>query len=140
MPITELTSAHDVHMIRFTTYSQLQPSSSIRTPINIDRYLSSRERAINIPATTQAYINEELWIVSDGGTHNGLGYFGCVIATSTSILWEDYGQVGGNAEQMDSLRSENKGTLDATEFLLQLYQVVGKLNYGTRLLHYCDKK
>ena len=87
----------------------------------------------------QSCINDELWIVSDGGTHNGLGYFGWVIATSTSVLWEDYGQVPGNAEQMDSLRAESYGTLAATEFLLQLYQS-GKINTKANIHHFCDNK
>ena len=40
---------------------------------------------------------------------------------------------------MNSLRAERKGTLDATEFLLKLYQA-GNLNHRTKLLQRCDNK
>ena len=53
----------------------------------------------------------QLWIVSDGGLCQDIGYYGQFIANDTSIIWEGWGQLPGNNTQFDSLRSESSGFL-----------------------------
>ena len=56
---------------------------------------------------------ETIYIVSDGGTVNNEGYYGWVIATSSTIIIEGHGYVPGNPSQIDSLRAESMGMLHA---------------------------
>ena len=53
------------------------------------------------------YCTEEPFIKYNGGVSDDIGYYGWVIAKSTSIIWEDSDQVPGNAMEIDSLCAES---------------------------------
>ena len=46
---------------------------------------------------------DEIYIVSDGGVADNVGYYGWVIATSSTIIIEGHGFVPGNPSHIDSL-------------------------------------
>ena len=62
---------------------------------------------------------ETLWVVSDGGLDDNLGYYGWVIANSSQILCEGRGLDPGNPEKLDSLRTERAGMLHALTVMSQ---------------------
>eukprot|EP00957_Ditylum_brightwellii_P155737 11857013-Ditylum_brightwellii.AAC.1 len=63
-------------------------------------------------------LGEKLWVASDGGVTNWLGYYACVIATDIFILQEGYGHSKGVPEAMESLQAESFGLLSALRFLI----------------------
>eukprot|EP00957_Ditylum_brightwellii_P211821 15366640-Ditylum_brightwellii.AAC.1 len=58
-------------------------------------------------------LNDEitLFLVPDGGTENGYGYFGWVIVSHMDILAQHSGHAAGNLDLMESLQTESIGAL-----------------------------
>ena len=102
---------------------------------------------------------DTIWIVSDGGKGDAIGYYGWVVATGTNIIYEGEGHVPGNPLHLDSLRAESMGMLHALSVigpLLAKIQYTGTVilasdnlelikrttqihDYGTRLPNQYDK-
>eukprot|EP00978_Attheya_sp_CCMP212_P011911 scaffold29619_cov63-Attheya_sp.AAC.6 len=79
-----------------------------------------------------------LYLVSDGGATEGHGYFGWVIATGSTVLWNGKGRVQGNTNLMESLRTESVGLLSLTRFVYHYSKYYNlNLNQATTY-HYCD--
>eukprot|EP00957_Ditylum_brightwellii_P089068 6782568-Ditylum_brightwellii.AAC.1 len=83
-------------------------------------------------------LDSTLWVASDGGVTDGLGYFGWSIATDSFILWEGFGHSQGNPLYMESLRAESSGVLSVLRFLLQYTKYYNISFTGQTPLHYCD--
>eukprot|EP00957_Ditylum_brightwellii_P046355 3518143-Ditylum_brightwellii.AAC.1 len=62
-------------------------------------------------------LSNDLLVVTDGGKFKDDGYFGWVIATGTTILWEARGYVQSNPELLESLRTEGMSPLALMTFL-----------------------
>eukprot|EP00957_Ditylum_brightwellii_P001204 94632-Ditylum_brightwellii.AAC.1 len=58
-----------------------------------------------------------LWYVCDGGADGGLGFFGWIIATNTTILVEGYGQALENLSLAEFLQSESYGGIALMSFI-----------------------
>ena len=78
-----------------------------------------------------------LWIVTDAGVTDNTDYFGWVIATDTTILFEGKGTVPGNGEEMDSCRAESVSLLEAVKYVVHLQETNTTLSQP-RHLHFCD--
>eukprot|EP00957_Ditylum_brightwellii_P161583 12302491-Ditylum_brightwellii.AAC.1 len=52
---------------------------------------------------------QELYCISDRGADNGIGYFGWLIATDTTVLIEIYSQAHRKESFMESLQAETYG-------------------------------
>ena len=90
-----------------------------------------------VPANIVFQLNKIIWIVTDGGVSDSIGYYGWVIATDTTILYESQGSVQGNDEEMDSTRAESGALLEALIFLTTLYQK-RTLIRAPNIKHFCD--
>jgi len=90
-----------------------------------------------IPAITAFQLNKTIWLVTDGGVSDSIGYFGWVIATDTTILFEGKGSVQGNDEEMDSTRAESGALMEALIYLTKLYQQRTLIQAPT-IRHFCD--
>ena len=75
----------------------------------------------------------QLFVVSDGGVSEGLGYYGWVIANPSTIIWEGGGQGPVSAIEMDSLCAESRGLLHAIRVFTAQIQL-GSVNSTTFIL------
>ena len=66
----------------------------------------------------------QLWIVSDGGLCQDIGYYGWVIANDTSIIWEGRGQVPGNNTQFDLLGLKAVDSYMLLQFSSLLFRLI----------------
>ena len=89
------------------------------------------------PSGIAAQLASTLWIVTDGGVKDSMGYYGWVIATDTSVLYESNGCVPGNGEEMDSCRAESVGLLEAVKFAVYLHGANSTMS-APQLQHFCD--
>eukprot|EP00957_Ditylum_brightwellii_P031002 2349199-Ditylum_brightwellii.AAC.1 len=53
--------------------------------------------------------NTPIYLVTDGGVKDSIGYYGWVIVTVIEIVWEAKGHAPGSLKQMESLRAESIG-------------------------------
>ena len=89
------------------------------------------------PSDTLLQLEPTLWVVTDGGVSDSIGYYGWVIATSSTILYEDKGQITGNEEEMDSCRAEAGALLEALLFLHHQIKTSTTM-IDHHLHHFCD--
>eukprot|EP00957_Ditylum_brightwellii_P147237 11211681-Ditylum_brightwellii.AAC.1 len=54
-------------------------------------------------------LQEQIYFVIDGGLDDNIGYFGWVIATDQTILWENRGHVQGEKGQIETLCAKRIG-------------------------------
>ena len=54
---------------------------------------------------------QQIYLVSDGGEENGLGYYGWVIVTENQILVKHKGHAADNPRLIESLRTKSVGAL-----------------------------
>eukprot|EP00957_Ditylum_brightwellii_P059261 4498348-Ditylum_brightwellii.AAC.1 len=100
----------------FRAYIQMLPRWE---KILLDRLQSMGLHSLTLKQLLQ--MSEEIWVVTDGGVNQQLGYFGFVIATSTQILWKGDGQAQGNAIQMESLHTKKCRRFSSSEIVDQIY-------------------
>eukprot|EP00957_Ditylum_brightwellii_P079307 6030248-Ditylum_brightwellii.AAC.1 len=79
-------------------------------------------------------------MVTDGGMYAKDGYFGWVIATETTILWEARGYVQANPNMIESLRTEGMSQLALMTFLKQYCPYHGIAIPKNKSVHYTDNK
>eukprot|EP00957_Ditylum_brightwellii_P128073 9767909-Ditylum_brightwellii.AAC.1 len=74
--------------------------------------------------TTKPLLALKLYYMSDSGVDNGIGYFGWLIATETTILIECNGHTIGKESLMESSRAETYGAIVIFLFLhyMQIYK------------------
>ena len=84
--------------------------------------------------------DQKLYLVSDGGEENGLGYFGWVIASETEILVKHKGHAAGNPSLIESLRTESVGALSIISYILRLCEFYEIQLPRHKTVHYCDNK
>eukprot|EP00957_Ditylum_brightwellii_P192678 14671273-Ditylum_brightwellii.AAC.1 len=70
---------------------------------------------------THIQLCDKIWLVTDEGMHAKDRYFGWVIATETTILWEARGYVQANPEMLESLRTEGMSHLSLMTFSKHYY-------------------
>eukprot|EP00957_Ditylum_brightwellii_P209496 15361993-Ditylum_brightwellii.AAC.1 len=73
------------------------------------RNFKTTGKGLNIK--TAIVMDKNIWIVINRGLNVDDSYFGWVIAMDAMIIWKRCGYVQGEAKQMESLRTENVGTL-----------------------------
>ena len=79
-----------------------------------------------------------IYLVSDGGEENGLGYFGWVIATKNKILIKHKGHAAGNLSLIESLRIKSVGALSIFCFILRFCEFHEITLPKYKMVHYCD--
>eukprot|EP00957_Ditylum_brightwellii_P003971 302438-Ditylum_brightwellii.AAC.1 len=77
-------------------------------------------------------------MISIGGSNDGLGYFGWVIASSSTILVEGYGHAPGHPNLMESLRSKAYGCLTPLLFLKHCRIHHDITAYLSKQYYFCD--
>lgn len=81
-----------------------------------------------------------VYLVSDGGEDNGLGYYGWVIATKDDIIVEHKGHAYGNKRLIKFLRTESIGVLSIAYFIHQFCKFY-EIRIGNKVcIYYCDNK
>eukprot|EP00957_Ditylum_brightwellii_P195317 14880668-Ditylum_brightwellii.AAC.1 len=63
------------------------------------------------------HCNDNIWIVTDGGKEDTDRYYGWVIATDTTIMWEGKGYVQSKPLLLKTQHTERVGHLAAIVFL-----------------------
>ena len=81
---------------------------------------------------------QKIYLVSDGGEENGLGYFGWVIASETEILVKHKGHAAGNPSLVESLRTKSVGVLSIISYILRLYEFYEIRLPKHKMVQYCD--
>lgn len=66
-----------------STWTQQINTNSVNNSLSTPKAIKTK-----IPSKVNAQIASALWIVTDGGLYNSIGYFGWVIATDSDILFE----------------------------------------------------
>eukprot|EP00957_Ditylum_brightwellii_P095408 7267409-Ditylum_brightwellii.AAC.1 len=80
----------------------------------------------------------KVFLVSDRGEVDGIGYFGWVIGTHTEELVHHKGHVAGNPNLIESLWSERIGALSLLYFMLR-FCINHNIKMHTELWsHYCN--
>eukprot|EP00978_Attheya_sp_CCMP212_P014029 scaffold35568_cov62-Attheya_sp.AAC.1 len=118
VPITNVIKCPTKYVFTTPAETQSNAKDPPNDPETFDEYLSQlpawetsllsclTEEKIPITAhTLKQHLKQatNLYLVSDGGATEGHGYFGWVIATGNTVLWNGKGRVQGNANLMESL-------------------------------------
>eukprot|EP00957_Ditylum_brightwellii_P000386 30129-Ditylum_brightwellii.AAC.1 len=83
-------------------------------------------------------LGKTIYYVTDGGSNDGIGYFGWVITTDTRIITKGYGQAQRNEHQMESLKAETYGGIAVFTFLKH-YRIYYEISDPpSKQKYYCD--
>ena len=78
--------------------------------------------------------------MTDGGVAEEDGYYGWVIATDTTILWEGNGYVPSNPKLLETLRAEGSSHLAMMVFLKHYCRYYGVSIQDDATIHFTDNK
>eukprot|EP00957_Ditylum_brightwellii_P151464 11534488-Ditylum_brightwellii.AAC.1 len=83
-------------------------------------------------------LQEQIYLVTDGGLDNNIGYFRWVVATDQTILWENRGHAQGEKGQIETLRTKSVGLLAIMIFFEHYLKHNNILFDPNQVKHYCD--
>eukprot|EP00957_Ditylum_brightwellii_P144594 11014225-Ditylum_brightwellii.AAC.1 len=83
--------------------------------------------------------NTPIYLVTDGGVKDNIGYYGWVMATVIKTVCESKGYAPGPLKQMEFLRAESIGLLSILCFIVH-YVKYHKIKVNdNQWIYYCDR-